>query len=52
MSEAALIFRAEALHSRGTQRPSHRAARASPRWIAGAYWALLALLAAGLTAAR
>ena len=50
MSEAALIFRAEALRSRQTQRPSHRAARASPWWIAGAYWALLALVAVGLTA--
>jgi hypothetical protein len=50
MSEAALIFRAEALRSRETQRPSHRAARASPWWIAGAYWALLALVAVGLTA--
>ncbi len=51
MSEAALIFRAEALRGRETQRPSHRAALASPRWVAGAYWALLALVAAGLTAA-
>ena len=51
MSEAALIFRAEALRSRETQRPSHRAARASPRWVAGAYGALLALVAVGLTAA-
>jgi hypothetical protein len=50
MSEAALIFRAEALRSRETQRPSHRAARASPWWIAGAYWALLVLVAVGLTA--
>ena len=50
MSEAALIFRAEALRSRETQRPSHRAARASPWWIAGAYWALLALVAVGVTA--
>ena len=50
MSEAALIFRAEALRSRETQRPPGRAARASPRWIAGAYWALLALVAVGLTA--
>ena len=51
MSEGALIFRAEALRGRETQRPSHRAARASPWWIAGVYWALLALVAAGLTAA-
>ena len=50
MSEAVLIFRAEALRGPETQRPSHRAARASPRWVAGAYWALLALVAAGLTA--
>ncbi len=51
MSEAALIFRAEALRSRETQRPSHRAARASPWWIAGAYWALLVLVVVGVTAA-
>ncbi len=50
MSEAALIFREEALRSRETQRPPGRAARASPRWIAGAYWVLLALVAVGLTA--
>jgi hypothetical protein len=50
MSEAALIFRAEALRSRETQRPSHRAARVSPWWIAGAYWAVLVLVAVGLTA--
>jgi hypothetical protein len=50
MSEGALIFRAEALRGRETQRPSHRAARASPWWIAGVYWALLALVAVGLTA--
>jgi hypothetical protein len=50
MSEAALIFREEALRSRETQRPPGRVPRASPRWIAGAYWALLALVAAGLTA--
>jgi hypothetical protein len=50
MREAALIFRAEALRGRETQRSTHRAARASPWWIAGAYWALLALVAAGLTA--
>ena len=50
MSEAALIFREEALRSRETQRPPGRAAQASPPWIAGAYWALLALVAVGLTA--
>ncbi len=50
MREAALIFRDEALRSRETQRPPGRAARASPRWIAGAYWALLVLVAVGLTA--
>ena len=51
MSEAALIFREEAVRGRDAQRLPGRAARASPRWIAGAYWALLALVAAGLTAA-
>ena len=50
MREAALIFREEALRSHETQRPPGRAARVSPRWIAGAYWALLALVAVGLTA--
>ena len=50
MSEAAVIFREEALRGRETQRPPGRAPRASPRWIAGAYWALLALVAVGLTA--
>ena len=45
-----MIFRAEALRSRETQRPSHRAVRASPWWIAAAYWALMALLAVGVTA--
>ena len=54
MREAALRFREEALRSRETgrppDRPPGRAARASPRWIAGAYWALLALVAVGLTA--
>jgi hypothetical protein len=50
MSEAALIFREEALRGRETQRPPGRAARASPRWVAGAYWALLVLVAGGLTA--
>ncbi len=45
-----MIFRAEALRSREAQRPSHRAARASPRRIAAAYWALLALVAVGLSA--
>ena len=50
MIDPALIFREEALRGCETQRPPGRAARASPRWIAGAYWALLALLAVGLTA--
>jgi hypothetical protein len=50
MSEAALIFREEALRSREAQRPPGRAAWASPRWIARAYWALLAVVAVGLAA--
>ena len=46
-----MIFREEALRSRESQRPSRPSTpRASPRWIAGAYWALLALVAVGLTA--
>ncbi len=44
-----MIFRAEALRSRETQRLPGQVARASPRWIAAAYWALLALVAVGLT---
>ncbi len=50
MTEPALIFREEALRSREAQSPPGGAARVSPWWIAGAYWALLALVAAGLTA--
>ncbi len=50
MTEPALIFREEALRSLEAQPHPGGAARASPRWIAGAYWALLALVAVGLTA--
>ncbi len=50
MTEPALIFREEASRSREALPPPGGAARASPRWITGAYWALLALVAAGLTA--
>ena len=50
MTDPALIFRVEALRSREAQSPRGGAVRASPRWVAGAYWALLALVAVGLTA--
>jgi len=51
MTDPALIFREEALRSRGEalQSPGG-AARASPRWMAGAYWPVLTLAAAGLIA--
>jgi hypothetical protein len=50
MTDPAVIFREEALRGREAQPPPGGEARASPRWIAGAYWALLALVAVGLTA--
>jgi hypothetical protein len=50
MTDSAPLFRAEALRSREARTPPGGEARTSPRWIAGAYWALLILLAAGLTA--
>jgi len=51
MTDPALIFREEALRSREAQPSPARTRRPEPpRWIAAAYWALLALMAAGLTA--
>lgn len=50
MTDPALIFRPEALLGRTAQPSPSAAARATPRWIGAAYWALLVLLAAGLTA--
>ncbi len=50
MTDPALIFRPEALHGRTAQPSPGAPARATPRWIGPAYWALLVLLAAGLTA--
>jgi hypothetical protein len=50
MTDPALIFRTEALRGRTAQPSPGATARTSPRWIAGAYWMLLALLAAGLIA--
>jgi len=54
MTDPVLIFREEALRSRDAQPPPARTPRPQrpepPRWIAAAYWALLALLAAGLAA--
>ena len=50
MTDPALIFRAEALRSREAAPPPVRAPRVSPRWIAQAYWAVLALVAGGLAA--
>jgi hypothetical protein len=50
MTDPALIFRAEALRSRNAQPPKARSTPSTPRWIAVAYWALLALAAAGLAA--
>jgi hypothetical protein len=51
MTDPVLIFREEALRSRDAQPPSARPQRPQPpRWIAVAYGALLALMAAGLAA--
>ena len=51
MTDPAQIFRTEALRGSAAQLSPSRAAQASsPRWIAAAYWALLALLAAGVAA--
>jgi hypothetical protein len=50
MTDPAQLFREEALRSREARTPAGGAVRAGPRWIAGAYWALLVLVAAGLTA--
>jgi hypothetical protein len=51
MTDPVLIFREEALRSRDAQPPSARPQRPQPpRWIAVAYEALLALMAAGLAA--
>ena len=50
MTNPALLFREEALRSREPRPPPGGAVRASPLWIARAYWALLILVAAGLTA--
>jgi hypothetical protein len=50
MTDPALIFREEALRSRDAPPPPAQTPRRTPRWIAGAYWALLALVAAGLAA--
>ncbi len=47
MTDPALIFREEALRSRDAQpSPARRQRPQPPRWIAAAYWALLALMAA------
>ena len=50
MTDPATIFREEALRSREAQSPPAQTPRRTPRWIAWAYWALLILVAAGLTA--
>jgi len=51
MTDPAHIFREEALRSREAQPSPARTQRPEPpRWIAAAYWALLALMAAGLAA--
>jgi hypothetical protein len=51
MTDPALIFREEALRSRDAQpSPARRQRPQPPRWIAAAYWALLALMATGLAA--
>jgi hypothetical protein len=50
MTDPTPLFREEALRSREAQPPPDGTTRVSPRWIAGAYWALLVLVAAGLAA--
>ncbi len=50
MTDPALIFREEALRSREAEPPPAGTPRRTPPWIAWAYWALLALVAAGLAA--
>jgi hypothetical protein len=50
MTDPAQIFRPEALRSRNAPPPKARTTSSTPRWIAVAYWALLALAAAGLAA--
>jgi hypothetical protein len=49
MTDPALLFREEALRSQEGPAGPGREAPVSPRWISRAYWALLVLLAAGLT---
>jgi len=50
MTDPALVFREEALRSREAQPPPARTPRPTPKWIGGAYWAVLALVAVGLAA--
>lgn len=50
MTDPALIFREEALRGREAQPSPGAPTRASPRWSAWAYWALLAAAAVGLAA--
>jgi hypothetical protein len=51
MTDPVLIFREEALRGRDAQPSPARPQRSQPpRWIAAAYWALLALMATGLAA--
>jgi hypothetical protein len=49
MTNPALLFREEALRSQEEPAGPGREAPVSPRWISRAYWALLLLVAAGLT---
>jgi hypothetical protein len=50
MTDPALLFREEALRSDEAEAAPPRVAPVSPRWTARGYWALLALVAAGLVA--
>ena len=51
MTDPVLIFREEALRSLDAQPPPARTQRLEPpRWVAAAYWVLLALMAVGLAA--